>query len=78
MRIVMLVIVSMTLAMPLSAGDDYELCFTVSPEMLKIHGGVFERLACYCIGEITEGVDLRCVDLQGEVVDVTYGGYQHF
>lgn len=64
--------------LPLSAGDDYELCFTVSPEMLKIHGSVFERLGCYCIGEITEGIDLRCVDLQGEVVDVRYGGYQHF
>ena len=64
--------------LPLSAGDDYELCFTVSPQMLKIHGGVFERLGCYCIGEITAQSGLRCLDLQGKDVDVSCNGYQHF
>lgn len=63
----------------LSGGDDYELCFTVSPEKMpelamliaqgKIHATV--------IGEIIAGSGVHC-ELEGEVFELAVQGYQHF
>lgn len=61
----------------LTAGDDYELCFTVPPikenelisrlRDLKIH--------CCCIGEIEEKLGLRISGFSGELSKL---GFQHF
>ena len=63
----------------LSGGDDYELCFTVSPEKMpelamliaegKIHASV--------VGEIVAGSGVHC-ELEGEPFELAVQGYQHF
>ena len=64
----------------LSGGDDYELCFTVPKENrhavdLLIQQG--ELSACN-IGRITEQRGIRCLDGQGDLMDIEKMGYQHF
>ena len=65
-------------ALPLGAGDDYELCFTI-PEQRQ---GELEALVgdwdCRCtwIGMIEASPGLRCVLADGEVVEA--GGWDHF
>jgi len=58
--------------MPLIAGDDYELCFTVAPENV-------EKLSidCTCIGIIEQAQGLRLVR-EGLVSDFVVGGFEHF
>lgn len=62
-----------------SAGDDYELCFTVPENKVSM-------LSCTCdelglavteIGVIEELAGLRCYQ-HGEAVEVSENGYQHF
>lgn len=58
--------------MPLSAGDDYELCFTVNPEkvdMIKIN--------CTQVGIIEEKLGLRIRRL-GKTDELKGKGYEHF
>ncbi len=67
-------------ALPLSAGDDYELCFTIAPEQ---KGSVEERLSqqglvAHCIGVIDGGPGLRCVQKNGELYQSEQSGYEHF
>ncbi|AHE66580.1 thiamine-phosphate kinase [Legionella oakridgensis] len=64
----------------LSGGDDYELCFTVSPvhekallEHLKQLG-----LNCYFIGEMENQPGLRATLKHGEIISLTPKGYSHF
>jgi thiamine-monophosphate kinase len=64
----------------LSGGDDYELCFTVP----KKHVALLERMiaskkiqAC-CIGQVSINSGIRCYDDQGELLNITKSGYQHF
>ncbi len=58
--------------MPLSAGDDYELCFTVAPE------NVAElSIDCTCIGIIEQEQGLR-LERAGQVSDFVVGGFEHF
>jgi thiamine-monophosphate kinase len=66
-------------AMPLTAGDDYELCFTVPPEREAELAGYAERLDCVVsrIGTIEEGAGLKL--FRGGVREDLGGrGYQHF
>ncbi|WP_305908211.1 thiamine-phosphate kinase [Methylomarinum sp. Ch1-1] len=58
--------------LPLTAGDDYELCFTVPPENQS-------RLdiPCTCIGVIDNEPGLR-VDRKGRTETITAKGYEHF
>lgn len=60
----------------LSGGDDYELCFTVSPEheTLLLDSLAKAGLSCYLIGEIEREVGLR--SRKGALLNVQ--GYQHF
>ncbi len=67
-------------ALPLSAGDDYELCFTVSAEK---RAALQRRLSqqgvvAQCIGVIDEGPGLRCVQKSGELINIEQTGYEHF
>lgn len=63
----------------LSGGDDYELCFTVSPEKMPelamlIAQGVIRATV---IGEIIAGSGVHC-ELDGEIFELAEQGYQHF
>jgi thiamine-monophosphate kinase len=62
----------------LTAGDDYELCFTVPPEKEAqlpdlLPAGMFKR-----IGRIEQAQGIRCVDATGQLFEVELTGYQHF
>lgn len=57
----------------LSSGDDYELCFTVSPD--KIH---LIDFPCTKIGIIEKEIGIRCIDDQGKLFIPSKVGYQHF
>ncbi len=57
----------------LTAGDDYELCFTSSLSVPAELGGV----PVTAIGTITEGSSLVCRN-NGEIVELADGGYRHF
>lgn len=67
-------------ALPLTAGDDYELCFTVRAEKkgevercLRQHG-----IEASCIGVIDELPGLRCLQDNGERFQPEHTGYEHF
>ena len=55
----------------LTGGDDYELCFTASPDAVK---GIANVTA---IGRVTDGDGLQCRK-DGRIVDYASGGYRHF
>jgi thiamine-monophosphate kinase len=62
----------------LTAGDDYELCFTVPPEketqlQAVLAEGTFKR-----IGTIEHESGLRCIDSVGQLFETELIGYQHF
>jgi thiamine-monophosphate kinase len=61
----------------LTAGDDYELCFTVPPqkESKLIARLKEEQISCYCIGEIKESLG---VHLLGYSDSLSEYGFQHF
>ncbi len=64
----------------LRGGDDYELCFTVSPELetLMLRSLAMAGLNCYLIGEIEVGSGLWAKTAEGERVALSARGYQHF
>ena len=64
----------------LGAGDDYELCFTVSHEMEQDFKKFLltEGLACYCIGVIEQSPGLRVLESSGQVAELPIKGYCHF
>lgn len=68
-----------TLTLPLSGGDDYQLCFTVPGEGVELPGGL-ERFAVPCteIGCIEASPGLRCVAGDGTILVLADSGYQHF
>lgn len=57
-------------ALALTGGDDYELCFAAQPVDVKDVAGIT------AVGVITEGPELVC-RRDGEIVDVDEGGYRH-
>ena len=66
-------------SLPLSSGDDYELCFTVPAEKQQQLQQLAATLDCPLtrIGVIEQQPGIRCVDAEGAVVDVE-SGYEHF
>ncbi len=66
--------------LPLSAGDDYELCFTVPAAKQTKVEQVFARLGCGAtrVGVIELQPGLRCKLASGEVLTPARSGYQHF
>jgi len=56
----------------LIAGDDYELCFTVSPEKVKLL-----TILCTKIGVIEALSGLRLYK-SGQLQSLTSKGYEHF
>jgi thiamine-monophosphate kinase len=67
-------------ALPLSAGDDYELCFTVpghrQAELERRLDGLAAR--CTWIGVIDRSPGLRCVLDDGTEITPARSGYEHF
>lgn len=59
-----------------TAGDDYELCFTLPAEQESILTG----LDCCCtrIGEISEKAGLRWLDATGQSLSLNHTGFDHF
>lgn len=64
----------------LGGGDDYELCFTVSPE--QEHRFMQQTrsvgITCYCIGYIDAQQGLRAIKDNGESLPLAAKGYKHF
>jgi thiamine-monophosphate kinase len=58
--------------MPLRAGDDYELCFTVSPDKTEKF-----PLDCRKIGVIEQAPGLR-LNKEGRIQSIEVKGYEHF
>jgi len=68
------------LAFALSGGDDYELCFTISPAFEEdcLRYLAQAGLICYPIGVIESSLGLRAKTATGELVPISVGGYCHF
>lgn len=68
------------LALALTAGDDYELCFTVSPEKRTALEQRLSSLPCSftCIGHITAHTGLTLQYSNGNSYHGKTDGYQHF
>ncbi len=64
----------------LTAGDDYELCFTVPPERREAAEKALAALSCpcVCIGAIEAKKGLRCRYDDGREYVLPSGGYDHF
>jgi thiamine-monophosphate kinase len=64
----------------LAAGDDYELCFTITQASEAEMQRRLEELdyPVTCIGRITEGAGIAWLDENGEKVELNLEGYQHF
>jgi thiamine-monophosphate kinase len=67
-------------ALPLSAGDDYELCFTVPPDSCEEMAAALSNhaIACTAIGIIEQPPGIRCLKANGELYRPAGAGYQHF
>ncbi len=61
----------------LTAGDDYELCFTVPPDKEDLLAARLknEKISYACIGEIKEDQGMRIL---GYADDLSTYGFQHF
>ncbi len=64
----------------LSAGDDYELCFTVAAEREKELDQICTQLGlpCHLIGKIEETPGLRLSYRKGQTATLVKKGYTHF
>lgn len=67
-------------AIPLGAGDDYELCLIIPAEHQQQVEALGEGLDCplSLIGQLEAGSGVRCVDAAGNPVADLQGGYDHF
>lgn len=63
--------------LPLSGGDDYELCFTLPAERAAMLSALPAGVAVTRVGTVEAATGLRCIAPDGRVVDAG-GGYQHF
>lgn len=68
------------LQLAFSAGDDYELCFCVSPDKVETLEAVAKQsnVIVSQIGVITSQTELKVMDAKGQEIAVAKTGYQHF
>lgn len=63
----------------LSAGDDYELCFTIPKAPVKtVEGFASGDVPITCIGEITKEPGLKILSASGSELQLMTQGYKHF
>jgi len=64
----------------LSAGDDYELCFTVPERACKVMEGALssQSIDFTAIGVIEQASGIRCSKADGGLYEPATDGYQHF
>lgn len=68
------------LTLALGGGDDYELCFTVSPEWeIEVEQIIKTcNIPCTCIGEIVAAGGLQVIGLDNNPLHLTQLGWEHF
>jgi len=68
------------LELQLSAGDDYELCFTVPETSLEYLTAAQDQFACDCtrIGTVEKEPGIRCYMADGQRYTLSGRGYEHF
>jgi len=66
--------------LPLNAGDDYELCFTLPPDRRADLEALVPRLTCPVtrIGRVATQSGLRVLGPDGRTLSLARGGYDHF
>jgi thiamine-monophosphate kinase len=66
--------------LPLAAGDDYELCFTVPDDRSARAEECLAGLTCGCrlVGVVEAVPGIRCYGARGEIYQPAARGYQHF
>lgn len=64
----------------LTAGEDYELCFTAPADAQAAIEKIFLNLDCsaHCIGSVTATSGLKIYTADGKLLNVTTPGYRHF
>ncbi len=64
----------------LTAGDDYELCFTVSTLNRARVKEIFSEFKCgaHCVGEITKQMGVVVFDASQQPMTIRKKGYEHF
>jgi len=65
---------------PATGGDDYELCFTVHQQNRHFLDDISAKTSVplTCIGEISHGAGLTCLDPQGQLIKPETMGWKHF
>ena len=68
------------IALALTAGEDYELCFTAPPSAHVTIEQVFKQLNCpvHFLGTVSALPGLQIFNDAGELMDILVPGYQHF
>jgi thiamine-monophosphate kinase len=68
------------LELPLAAGDDYELCFTVPEASLPLLIATQADFSCGCtrIGTVEREPGIRCYTADGQRYTLSGRGYEHF
>jgi thiamine-monophosphate kinase len=66
--------------LPLAAGDDYELCFTVPASATDAAEAAFDDLSCGCtrIGIVESQPGIRCLQAHATNYIPVHTGYNHF
>ena len=67
-------------SIPLTSGDDYELCFTLPPQRIADMGRMAKQVDCplRVVGRIGYGKGLRCFLPNGRFWKLEQGGFDHF
>jgi thiamine-monophosphate kinase len=69
------------LALALSGGEDYELCFTAAPGVMEAHAAEFEaafNLRLSCVGRVAGGDGVWFTDAEGRRSALPGVSFQHF
>ncbi|MDZ7802815.1 thiamine-phosphate kinase [Thiohalophilus sp.] len=66
--------------LPLTGGDDYELCFTAAASRHGAIQSLATQLDCplSCIGLVEAENDIHCHDPDGQIRNISGHGYRHF
>ena len=66
--------------LPLGAGDDYELCFSIPEDRCPAMEQALSKtgIDCISIGFITRKPGIRCLDADGHEIQPSMTGYRHF